>query len=135
VLRLLLMSARRQYAAVPNARFWEYVNGSYVKITLKPEQALTWKKFTRDEEGYSLETEGWRHDGAELTYGFRFVGTDCDGRITRSGVFQCGLNDLHVDPAPKEYGFSWFRGRLIHRPKFAKVSESQSDLYAELAGY
>lgn len=34
-----------------NIRFWEFINGDHVKLTLQPGQRLAWDQFERTDEG------------------------------------------------------------------------------------
>lgn len=42
-----------------NARFWVVVGESWVKLTLRPGQSLTWAVCTSHEEGWSCERDTW----------------------------------------------------------------------------
>lgn len=50
-----------------NARFWIWLNGSWVKLTLQPGEIQRWHKYSRDEEGFSCESYQWTHEGPHVT--------------------------------------------------------------------
>jgi hypothetical protein len=77
-----------------NARFWAYANGDYVKLTLRPDQALERNKTERTDEGWSATGERWTHCGDGIRLEWRDAGRDCDGRIERTGVQFCPLDRL-----------------------------------------
>lgn len=71
-----------------NARFWDWVNNGWVKITLKPGQSLSHHRHSKDEEGYSYEHTEWNYfvDGEdEITRNWISGGRDCDGEIRNTG--------------------------------------------------
>ena len=50
-----------------NYRIWESVNGSYVKLTIRPGRDLKWKTswVDSDDGRSSLTTKRWSHDGSD----------------------------------------------------------------------
>lgn len=115
-----------------NARFWVFVNGGPVKLTLKPGQSLSRSKWQRHEEGYSTEQETWTHDTDCVRREWSFGGCDCDGSLERYGKDFCWLSDLLVlEPYsaddPNYQGVRW--------PDWQEEDRGQRDLYAEMAGY
>lgn len=138
----------------PNARFWTYLQRGWVKITLRPGQTLTWRHFSRDDEGYSYENESWEHSGHEIQCRYEDGGRDCDGPIRHTGRAHCPLDQLAATPAYMEpecvdtqrlrkagiFSFgNWrapiFRGVRISGPAWVKGRSQTHDAYAEAAGY
>lgn len=107
-----------------NARFWAYINGAPVKLTLAPHQTLRHVSGGLTEEGYSWECIYWHFDGASIHRGVTVQACDCDGRIDRHHDSQCALADL----AACEY-------EGIAYAAWSDGEESQRDYSAEAAGY
>lgn len=127
----------------PNARFWAWHRGSWVKITLRPGQSLHCFYSSRDEEGWSSELEEWNHEGDIIVRNWANDGRDCDGRLSHSGRDKCLLVNLrriqaYHDPTAGATGrLAWLdeRGRRIYRPDWQKVSRMQRDYASEAMGY
>jgi hypothetical protein len=87
----------------PNARFWEFHRGGWVKITLKPDQALRHYFSEPHDEGYSYERVSWTYDAfyspPGVTRDWTNGGSDCDGPISRSGQDFCPTDELACVPA------------------------------------
>ncbi len=117
------------FALRPNFRFWQFIHDGWVKLTLRPGQALTHQIFSRDEEGYSRTIEQWAlNDDADLcTNQSGGDGSDCDGRISRHWEGEFDLHTGRYVPA--------YRAPGLCRPEFEEVSTSRRDYTAELMGY
>lgn len=112
-----------------NARFWDYVNGSNVRLTLRPGQSVRWSSgIVRHDEGWSSESREWAHTGNTVVSETSSSGRDCDGRLVQFGAAECSLDRLSAVPAD-EYGPS--------RPDWKRIKEAcgQRDYTAEAAGY
>lgn len=111
-----------------NARFWVYVNGGDVKLTLRPGHGLSWGRSWSHEEGWSSEEYTWRYKKGSGTV-WRLTatdGTDCDGRLSTCTESYCRLDRLQshqVDDSP------------IRHPDWERLSSRQRDYQAEAAGY
>lgn len=115
------------------ARFWIWENDGWIKLTLAPGQALKWRKYTHDEEGYSLIFVRWIHEGNHIRRESGMRGSDCDGAIARGGADHCHLSRLQAVPPYMPGRDEW---KPEGRPDWQEVEESwQSDPQAELAGY
>ena len=77
-----------------NARFWDIVNGSTVKIKLKPGQALSWSKCWRHEAGWSREAITFRHNGEGVEVESLADGRDCDGYGSTTSSSYCPVANL-----------------------------------------
>ena len=111
-----------------NVRFWEYINGAYVRITLQPGQSLSWYQGGPTDEGWSSQAEKWSlsDDGAFITRESVSDGCDCDGRLTRGyDVVASADRSTFVEC----YEFDGMR------PDWQDVEGWQRDAYAEAAGY
>lgn len=111
------------------ARFWEFINGDLVKISLKYGQELTWTNFHQHEEGYSSEVITWKFIGGSSPQVIRISSTrstDCDGRY--SGEFEefCLFIELR--------GLS-VEGEDQCFPEWQKVKELRRDYSAERMNY
>lgn len=108
-----------------NLKFWEYVNGSPVRLTLRPGQTLHWSKGGPDSEGWGRESICWKHTGTGV-YTESFVeGRDCDGYSSRWA-------DSFCPPEGLTSGAS-FDG--VTFPRWEDSTVECRDEYAEAAGY
>lgn len=82
------------HQSTPNARFWAYINGSAVKITLRPGQSLSWGRSNPTEEGYRYESYEWSHEGHVVRCECVDGGRDCDGVLEHSTGWFCYLGEL-----------------------------------------
>lgn len=115
-----------------NARFWTFINGGPVKLTLRPGQSLSHSRFAHTDEGWSRESYTWTHHGDRIESAWCEDGRDCDGQLTRRGTGFAQLDKLGENPAwppddPNMAGVLW--------PEWEDVETSQRDEFAELAGY
>jgi hypothetical protein len=116
-----------------NARFWAHINGSPVKITLRPGQQLSHCTGGPTDEGWSREWHTWTHEGDHVHESMGSEGQDCDGRSGWCGEYTCGLDSLHTgNPIPDWTVDTPLRGFY---PAWQKYDESRYDEYAEAAGY
>lgn len=107
-----------------NARFWDYINGSDVKITLRPGQQLHHFKAEPTEEGWTSALNVWKHEGDRVTLLSKHDGVDCDGRLAGGGECWCAIDDL----AAREVDGVKF-------PDWHEGDRWQRDYQAEAAGY
>lgn len=128
-----------------NRRFWAFINDAPVKITLKPDQTLSWYKSWPHDEGWSSEACQWQWDEAGVLRNWCNDGCDCDGRLTHTGVDFCFTGGL--DQGPKYGSYKWVEGKGnvftpdpdpegIRWPAWEKeVPVRVYDEYAQAAGY
>jgi hypothetical protein len=109
-----------------NARFWEWVNGAWVKITLRPEQELTHCTTARTDEGFHGAADTWTHDGDSVSRTVATWGRDCDGRYEHEYTACCDLNRLAAAEG--------YEGQP-KRPDWQDERQWQRDHTAEAAGY
>jgi len=69
-----------------NARFWIYINGGFVKLTLRPEEALEHFFSERTDEGFRSVYQSWEYDGSVVVRQWFIRERDCDGRHEDGGV-------------------------------------------------
>ena len=139
---------------IPQARFWVSWNGSWTGITLAFRETIELYRSERHEEGWSSEWQQYTHEGDLVSYEWCDDGTDCDGRLTRSGDGHCPLTDLRVQ-VPHELKDldpdAWTEATLaahareraeflatygdIRLPKWQSGDYTQRDEYAEAMGY
>lgn len=115
-----------------NARFWEWINGGWVKLTLRPEQMLEWYRWARHDEGWSSESIQWKHAMDRVVRESETDGTDCDGRLTQRTVTECLLERLTLCTAHKSSEREW---TPVGVPEWEQVEASQRDYFAEAMGY
>jgi hypothetical protein len=111
-----------------NVRFWEFINGSHVKLTLRPKQRLAWDQFERTDEGWSQSGETWElsADGLALERESFSDGVDCDGRLSRGNSSIASADPFTFIPCYQ------FAGK---RPDWQDGDGWQRDQFAEAAGY
>ena len=116
-----------------NARFWTWWNGGWVKLTLRPRQTITLHRGWKHEEGWSEEIDVFIHEGGAVRNEHTESGRDCDGRLDRYSDFVARLDQLQNDSAYERWSCPENEG--IYTPNWHKLTSSQRDEYAELAGY
>jgi hypothetical protein len=127
----MIMASRVPYGwskldlPTPNARFWTWVNDGWVKLTLRPQETLTWAEAHLADEGWASEAMDWRYDGDGIHRSSYQAGRDCDGKMEWWGEDYCPLEDLAAIEATD--------GTL--RPAWERKSASQRDYSAEAMGY
>ena len=124
---------------IPNARFWVYRNGTYVKLTLKPGQEVRHAFYRTTDEGWASQTDSWRHGMDRVRNTWRFDGSDCDGRTSTSGAQECPLGELQgrrfIDDGSYDER-DRFGGHQIPYPRWQEVGRQRCyDQFAELANY
>lgn len=110
-----------------NARFWTYLNGSPVKLTMRPGQTVRHFSKGPTDEGWSSEAHTWHFDGFKVVHEGVEDGRDCDGRLTQCWGSVCAITDLRAGHRDDENGLCY--------PEWKHVSASQRDEFAEAAGY
>jgi len=122
-----------------NARFWVYSNGSAVKITLRPGQALHHMVCGPTEEGWFRESTSWTlaEDEPIVYREWSIEGADCDGRHGDYGKDYCEISKLLSGNEPyiadeSEIG-AWVG---VVWPAWERLGARRHyDQYAEMAGY
>jgi hypothetical protein len=113
-------------------KLWQWVNDGPVKIKVKPNQTLTHYKWQRTDEGWSSELTTWQHAGNGVVRCRVTDGKDCDGRLTQSSSQK--TTPSMFAKVPDHEGFK-YEGRLIHYPRWAELTSSQRDEFAEHMNY
>lgn len=115
-----------------NARFWVWRHGGWVKLTLKPDQTLSWGSFHRHDEGWSSETNWWHYDPDRKVIELECFsdGADCDGRFSTQVSLECPVEDLAAKSL--ELADRW---NPPGTPDWKRVEASQRDYTAEAMGY
>jgi hypothetical protein len=107
------------------ARFWTDNNGSPVKVTLRDGQPMTHSRFSIHDEGWSRETVTFTLASGIVVQDWMMDGTDCDGRLTRTGRAVCPVANLSK---------GWTEDGVTY-PDWQSVSNRQRDYSAEAMGY
>lgn len=114
----------------PNARFWTYERGGWVKLTLRPGQSLQLYTGGPCDEGCHFESVKWTHEGDRVTCEYHTWGKDCDGRHEYHSLRACKIGELkgmdHTDPES---------GQRLALPMWERADESQRDCSAKAMGY
>lgn len=113
----------------PNARFWVYVNGGPVKLTLRPGQSLEHVTGGPTEEGWQSSATRWTHDAecGVVAREWAEDGRDCDGRSGSSGEDYAPYAALLTGYHDEADGVTY--------PVWTETEERCYDLTAEAAGY
>jgi len=124
-----------------NARFWQYINGNLVKLTLRPGQEFNWRKYQRTEEGWTAESHTWSHDEPSGTVFSEEVldALDCDGRCSSYWKGSFSVTEFPRKAMPCSIAFDDngipVEDKTILTPSWERCSASQRDHSAEAAGY
>ena len=117
-------------------RFWAWVNGAPVRLSLRPGESLSWATGRTTDEGWRREGFDWAADDAGVTR-YRWANErDCDGRADWGTEDYCPADRLAVIEPP---GWGFDRsGRGwdgLAWPAWVPVDRTQRDHSAEAAGY
>ena len=111
-----------------NVRFWFPLGGrdyfQAVRLTLSPGQGVEFWYSGRHDEGWESHIERLVYDGEQVVHDWCTDGTDCDGRMSRSGT--------RVMVSPDGWQSEMFG---VPVPTWKAVDSSQRDYAAEAAGY
>ena len=108
-----------------NLKFWTYVNGSPVRLTLRPGQKIEHSTGGPDCEGWHRSSIIWTHTGQGVYFESLTDGRDCDGYSSSWRDGFCPADGL-TDGATVE-GVTF--------PRWGDMTEETRDDYAEMAGY
>lgn len=118
----------------PNARWWTWLNGGWIKLTLKPGQRLQWGFGQTDSEGWSREYWSWEYVECDvlprIESEFHEEAMDCDGRLDRDVSLVCPIKDL----AAREV-YDSDEKVTYWTPEWERMHAGQRDYSAEAAGY
>ncbi len=115
-----------------NARFWTFIHGGWVKLTLRSGQSLRHSCAYDNGEGWSWESCRWTFDGETVTRDYGSGGRDCDGASSQSGSDECPLADLQTVGAFRPT----FNSLGILRPAWRQAGPTVVyDQFAQLEGY
>lgn len=76
-------------------RFWEYKNGSPVRMKIRAGETLRHYQWRYTEEGWDSELDTWEIVGDELIRTTCYDGRGCDGRLCRNYINACKLDRLY----------------------------------------
>lgn len=112
-------------STVPRVRFWDWINGGPVRLSLALGETLEWGGGAPDEEGYSAFAQTWRGIPGGVFCEWSTWGRDCDGPHQSGGEAFCLVSRLGAGARGAEGGW----------PAWQATTEWQRDHYAEAAGY
>lgn len=128
------MQPKRTLDCDTPVRFWEHVNGGFVKLTLYPGQTLRHSQGGSHDEGWWSRANTWTFDGKEVVNDSLDDGTDCDGRLSRRYVGACPVEKLYARIQEPPYA-PVVDGKVVGLPDWQEVRSGQRDYTAEAAGY
>lgn len=108
------------------ARFWELLNGSPVRIALRPGDCRRWHHWEPTDEGWHSESIEWTHHGTHVERGIITDGADCDGRLMQFSHCRAELDRLDAN-RPESLPVPF--------PDWHPIESGQRDYAAEAAGY
>ena len=121
-----------------NARFTTYVNGSPVKITLRPQQSLEHRSGGPTDEGYNYRHTVYEHDGNYVRARHTNESKCCDGRFSSYADLNCPIGLLksqrYEDTVWLDEHGPIARAALM-LPDWQNDESGQRDYSAEAAGY
>lgn len=106
------------------ARFWVWHKGAWVKLSLKPGEALTHTFSVQTDEGWRAESNTWVNESGVVRWMWHSYETDCDGRHQDGGELVCKVEHLSVK---QEFG--------PPIPAWDVEEKYSRDFAAEAAGY
>ena len=107
-----------------NARFWEQINGSLVKLTIPIGGDIVHYSGGPTEEGFHWTHNHWSFDKGYVVRDSYSNSSDCDGRLEHWNLVRAHLSDKRQ--------YDWLDQPTLN---YQKVSASQRDHSAEAAGY
>ena len=108
-----------------NLKFWAYVNGSPVRLTLKPGQTIAHSRGGLDSEGWHRSSIIWKHSGNGVYSESLTEGRDCDGYGSTWGDAFCPSEGLTAGATVDGVRF----------PLWTDCTVECRDDYAEASGY
>jgi hypothetical protein len=116
----------RPESDIPRVRFWTFVNGGAVKLSLGKDESLAyWRGGPTDEGRLSVWTTWW-FDGTDLHRRIERTETDCDGRVS---------NESHDTVPAEEVTHHPIDGNDHPTPDWRNTYRQNRDYTAEAAGY
>lgn len=119
------MNRKERQGADRTARFWTWVNGGWVKLSLRYDRDLRVCYGGQTDEGHSACETTWTHTGDGVLEEWADWGRDCDGAYEAGGKRFCPLGELAGDQTEAGPPF----------PLWRKGDRWQRDHTAEAAGY
>lgn len=124
------------YYEITTARFWTFINGGPVKISLPIGETLQWSKCQRTDEGWGSEAYRWSFEFNEVLEEFTSDGVDCDGRLSRHCDRTCPLDRLKRRIPRKTQDEEYNQNvNGLRFPAWEGKSHGQRDYAAEAMGY
>lgn len=113
------------------ARFWWWHEDGWVRLKVREDaEPLHWGTAHLTEEGSHSVFYEWWADDSGVYYRVDAFERDCDGPLSRHGLYRCDWDELDTHLA---YDLN---GHFSHRtPCWEEVETSQRDEYAERMGY
>ena len=115
-----------------NARFWAFINCGWVKITLRPDQSLSWFSGGPTDEGYCYEVTTWELEDGVLSEQWVQTARDCDGPSDTHYTCSCPVDRLSII---EPYAMEGTPALPFLTPDWVNESRGQRDHYAEAMNY
>lgn len=108
-------------------KFWVWLNSSPVRLTLRENWPLHWRRGGPTDEGWESEETSWYLSQNFVSREHASDGVDCDGRLSRYDASSCHVCKLADLGYPDSDGVTY--------PQWQHGESSQRDYTAERAGY
>jgi len=129
---------RKALKTPKKVRFWEQINGDWVKLTIVPDQTIRHYRFTVTDEGWRSTEREYEYNSEDGIVSAHIVrdGRDCDGRLTYTweGYFDPKGSTEPVFIGWDSKGNEMFSS-YMKKPEWIKTRAHQRDFTAEAAGY
>lgn len=120
-------------------RLWVHYKDSYVKITLKDGEEVTFRDGGPTDEGYDYSTYSYQYfrEEGKVYSSIERNARDCDGRLDTFHDFCFDVNNYKTQSAFIDWDSEGecIYDDSIQLPEWEKIRSSQRDQFAALMGY
>lgn len=131
----------KSYYPIKTARFWFFINGGWVKLSIPLNTAMPWSKYERTDEGWRAIWYCWTYlprpdgEGNEVTFEYDVRERDCDGQYDTGGAETCRDKELRSVLSLTEIADPDRPPLPGLLPNWQEESSEYRDYAAEAAGY
>ena len=118
-----------------NARFWDIVHGSPVKLTIGPGKTIHHYEFERTDEGWTARDTTWTHEPRRVVRTVAERTLDCDGRYDRAWAAEAETRGWQLRAVWPSEEIDAAHPDIPGFPRWRAIEETQRDYSAEAAGY
>lgn len=118
---------------VKTARWWQWINNGWVRLSLVDGQTLRWSESHATDEGWSEECQEWSREGELIYRRGHCAGRDCDGLLVQSFNCVTTVEQLRANEPHEDSIHELPPGAML--PEWTKLNASVFDENAVAAGY